>query len=197
MSFGGPEDSGQTADDFHFTTPAGHAGVSFFAATGDTGSYDPNGTHAPEYPATSPNVVAIGGTTLSVAAGGAYVSESGWGSGTNSYVYGGGGGGISTVESQPAYQQGVVTQSTTRRTTPDVSILANPASAVAVYDSYDNGTSTPWTAFGGTSLGTPAWAGLVSVANQGPRAAGPGRPGRRELDCCPSSTRCPRPISTT
>ena len=46
MSFGGPEDSSEPATDFHFTTPAGHAGVSFFAATGDTGSYDQNGTHA-------------------------------------------------------------------------------------------------------------------------------------------------------
>jgi subtilase family serine protease len=53
-----------------------------------------------EYPATSPNVVAVGGTNLSVDASGDYLSETGWS---------GSGDGISAFESQPAYQKGVMT----------------------------------------------------------------------------------------
>ena len=44
---------------------------------------------------------------------------------------------------------------------------ADPATAVAVYDSYNNGTADPWTGIGGTSLATPMWAGLIAIANQG------------------------------
>ena len=48
--------------DSHFTTPAGHAGVTFVASSGDTSS--------PSWPAVSPNVVGVGGTTLSLQDGG-------------------------------------------------------------------------------------------------------------------------------
>ena len=67
---------------------------------------------------------------------------------------GGGGGGISADESQPSYQNGVVSAfSTTQRTYPDVSADADPNSGVPIYDSYDDGTSTPWNNYnGGTSL---------------------------------------------
>src|SRR5206468_813193 len=84
------------------------------------------------------------------------------------------GGGISTRETQPSYQNGVVTQSTTQRTTPDVSMVANPSTGVSVYDSYDFGNTAPWTVVGGTSLSAPAFAGLVAVANQGRALAGAG-----------------------
>src|SRR3954465_13725393 len=150
MSFSGTEFSGETTYDQYFTTPAGHGGVTFLAATGDTGQ--PSG-----YPAYSPNVVGVGGTTLSVDAAGDYLSESGWS---------GSGGGLSTVEGQPAYQTGSVTQSTTKRANPDVAFNASPNSGVAVYDSYDFG-STPWIQVGGTSFATPAWAGLIAIADQG------------------------------
>src|SRR5579864_1763397 len=59
LSFGGDEFSGENSSDSLFTTPAGHRGVTFLASTGDTGA--PGG-----YPAFSPNVVAVGGTTLTV-----------------------------------------------------------------------------------------------------------------------------------
>jgi subtilisin-like proprotein convertase family protein len=153
MSFSGSEFSGETSDDTYFTTPAGHAGVTFFAATGDTGT--PSG-----YPAYSPNVVAVGGSTLNLS-GTTYVSESGWS---------GSGGGVSsnTVgESQPSYQNGVVSAfSTTRRTNPDVALDADPNTGVAVYDSWDYADS-PWVQYGGTSLATPMWAGLMAVVDQG------------------------------
>jgi subtilisin-like proprotein convertase family protein len=121
------------------------------AASGDDG--EPSG-----YPAFSPNVVAVGGTTLSTDALGNYVSESGWS---------GSGGSISTVETLPAYQAGVVTQSTVRRANPDVAFDADPASGVPVYDSYDFGTVTPWIQVGGTSFSTPAWSAIIAIADQG------------------------------
>jgi subtilase family serine protease len=156
MSFGGLEDSTVTSLDSLFTTPSGHAGVTFLASTGDDG--------APGYyPALSPNVVAVGGTTLNTNSSGGYLSETGWSLS---------GGGISTVEPQPSYQSGVVTQSTTARTTPDVSFDADPNTGVAIDDTYDFGTSNPWEVVGGTSVASPSWAGLIAVADQGRSLSG-------------------------
>ncbi|MFT3883703.1 MAG: proprotein convertase P-domain-containing protein [Gemmatales bacterium] len=150
MSWGGSEFSGETSYDSVFTTPSGHQGVTFVASTGDSGQ--PGG-----YPAFSKNVVAVGGTRLTLGSGGAYSSESGW-------TYSGGG--ISTVESKPSYQSSV-TLSSTKRTIPDVSFDADPNSGVAVYDSYANGNNSPWEQVGGTSFSAPAWAAIFAIANQG------------------------------
>ena len=79
---------------------------------------------------------------------------------------GGSGGGISAFEAQPAYQQGTVTkvtQSTTFRTIPDVSLLGGAATPVEEYDSLGGG----FVPTGGTSLAAPCWAGLVALADQG------------------------------
>jgi Ca2+-binding RTX toxin-like protein len=153
MSYGGAESQGELNRDFHFLTPASHSGgITFLSSTGDNGA--PGG-----YQAFSPNVVAVGGTSLVLDAQGNYSSESGWS---------GSGGGISQFESQPGYQQGVVTQSTTQRTTPDVSFLADPATGVWVFDTFAMGG---WGNVGGTSLACPMWAGLMAIANQG-RALG-------------------------
>jgi Subtilase family len=59
MSFGSSEFASEQSLDGNFTTPSGHQGVTFVASTGDGGS-------AGEYPACSPNVMAIGGTSLYV-----------------------------------------------------------------------------------------------------------------------------------
>jgi subtilase family serine protease len=151
MSWGATEFLGETSYDSYFTTPSGHAGVTFVASSGDTGG-------VVDYPSASPNVLAVGGTTLSIGSTNTYVSESGWS---------GSGGGPSPYESQPAYQKGVVTQSTTQRAAPDVAFDADPNSGVAVYDSYNNGTSYPWSLVGGTSFSAPAWAGILAIADQG------------------------------
>lgn len=173
MSWGGPEFSGDSAYDSHFTTPAGHSGVTFIASSGDNGAYgSPGSTSATvDYPAASPNVLAVGGTRLSVDSSGGYLSESAWGSGTSS-ASGGSGGGISQYTSQPTYQHGVVTQSSAARAVPDVAFLADPASGVAVVDSYDFGTTSPWLQVGGTSLAAPMWAGVMACVNQGRSLAG-------------------------
>lgn len=157
MSFGGGEFSGESSYDSVFTTPAGHPGVTFVASTGDNGR--PAG-----YPAHSTHVLAVGGTTLALGAGGVYGGEVGWN---------GSGGGVSSYEAKPAYQNSV-TLSATRRTAPDVAFDADPASGVAVFDSYANGSAAPWEQIGGTSLSSPAWAALIAIADQGRAAAGLG-----------------------
>ncbi|HWE94996.1 MAG TPA: S53 family peptidase [Tepidisphaeraceae bacterium] len=151
MSWGGSEFYRQTAYDSYFTTPAGHTGVTFVAASGDSGSF-----WGPQWPASSPNVLSVGGTTLTLNASGTYGSETGWG---------GSGGGISSVESEPAYQAGV--QNTGARTTPDVSYNADPNTGFAIYDSVPYQGQSGWTVVGGTSAGAPQWAALVSIADQG------------------------------
>jgi subtilase family serine protease len=151
MGFTSGEFSGETNFDNLFATPAGHTGITFLAPTGDSGA-------GAGYPASSPNVVAVGGTSLSLNPNDSYLSESGW-------IYGGGG--ISTVEAQPSYQKGVVTQTSTHRAVPDVAFDADPNTGVAVFDSYNNGPSSPWEQFGGTELAAAAWAGLIAIADQG------------------------------
>jgi hypothetical protein len=144
MSFGGNELPGETGMDSVYS----HAGVTYVAATGDQGA--PGG-----YPAYSPNVVAVGGTSLVLDASGNYSSESGWS---------GSGGGISRYESQPAYQRGVVTQSSTQRTIPDLSFDADPNPGAFEYDTYGG---TGLYSVGGTSLACPIMAGLVAIVDQG------------------------------
>jgi subtilase family serine protease len=168
MSFGGPESSSDPSSNNVFTTPAGHQGVTFLASSGDEGSYEPppnTTTVAVNYPAASPNVIGVGGTTLTLTANNNYSGETAWGNGTNSGTQGGSGGGISQYESEPAYQKSV--QNTGRRTVPDVAFDADPATGVAVYDSYNNGSSTPWGQVGGTSLAAPCWGGLIAITNEG------------------------------
>jgi hypothetical protein len=151
MSWGANEWSGESFYNSIFTTPAGHAGVTFFGAAGNSGGPG-------KYPAYSPNVVAVGGTTLTLNGSNNIVSESAWS---------GSGGGISQFQTQPTWQNGVVTQSATMRVMPDVSFNANPNSGVPVYDTFNNAPGTPWIKVAGTSFATPSWAALVAVANQG------------------------------
>src|SRR5260370_5918187 len=113
------------------------------AARGDGGS---QGT----YPAYSPNVVAVGGTAMTYAAGGTDISETAWW---------GSGGGTSQFELRAGYQDGV--QSFSHRTIPDVSLEAQPSTGVSIYDTSDFGVAAPWAKYGGTSLATPMFAGLV------------------------------------
>jgi hypothetical protein len=154
LSWGSSEFTGEAFWDSYFKTPAGHQGVTFVAASGDGGSPG-------LYPAASPNVVAAGGTTLSLDANGNYQGETAWS---------GSGGGVSPDETEPAYQDGV--QSTGSRTTPDVAFVSDRSTGVAVYDSYDNTGGGPWNEMGGTSLAAPSWAALIAIADQGRVALG-------------------------
>jgi hypothetical protein len=144
MSYGGPEYAGEILEDSVFA----HSGVIYVSSTGDTGAPG-------EYQAFSPNVVAVGGTSLYLDSQGNYLTESGWSSS---------GGGISQFEKQPAYQNGVVTQSSTQRTIPDVAFDADPNTGVLVYDSFGSGG---WAVYGGTSVSAPIMAGLAAIVDQG------------------------------
>jgi subtilase family serine protease len=155
MSFGGNEFSGETAYDGHFNVP----GVTFVASSGDSGT----GT---EYPAASPYVVAVGGTTLSVDAAGNYVGEAAWS---------GSGGGVSTAEGEPAGQAGWPIPVAGKRGVPDVGYDANPSSGFAVYDSVTYQGQAGWFQVGGTSAGAPQWSALVAIANSLRAAAGKSR----------------------
>jgi hypothetical protein len=149
------------------TTPAGHPGVTFVASTGDFGAA------VPEYPAFSPNVVAVGGTSLFLNADNSYAAETGWGAADSGPALPiGGGGGLSLYEAAPAYQAAV--QATGYRTTPDVSLVADPTTGAWVADPYNLPADTPWEVVGGTSLAAPAWAGLFALVNQERAAAGSG-----------------------
>ncbi|MDD4890264.1 MAG: S53 family peptidase [Phycisphaerae bacterium] len=138
--------------DANFTTPASHQGVTFVAASGDMIS--------PNWPSTSPTVLSVGGTTLSLDAGNHRLSEIGWSVS---------GGGLSASEPIPAYQQGLpALAGGTKRGTPDVAFVAdgsNPGMDVYISFTYSPGV-TGWLTSGGTSLGAPAWAGLIAIANQ-------------------------------
>jgi hypothetical protein len=149
LSWGESEYAGESGVDAHLTTPLGHNGVTFLAASGDDGGQ-------PLSPSTSPNAVAVGGTSLFIAYGFDFSSETGWLSG---------GGGISAYNPQPSYQKGIVSHwSTTMRTGPDVAYNADAWHGFAVYNSSDG---SGWNVVGGTSAGTPQWAALVAIADQG------------------------------
>jgi subtilase family serine protease len=162
MSWTSRESSGFHTYDATFTTPSGHTGVTFVAASGDTGAWtDPAKTQlGVNWPAAVQTVLSVGGTSLNVDSRGNFLGESAWS---------GGGGGYSRYYSEPSYQRGF--QGTGVRTVPDVAYNADPNySGVSVYDSNNGG----WLSMGGTSAGTPQWAGLVALANQGRALAGLG-----------------------
>jgi hypothetical protein len=155
MSWGVGEFSGETALDGLFTTPAGHQGVMFVAASGD-------GNTTAVWPAASPNVLSVGGTSLAIN-NGSYAGETNWS---------GSGGGPSAFEPAPTSQSGVSGGGV--RTTPDVSYDANPSTGFAVYSTVPYGGENGWFEMGGTSAGAPQWAALVAIADQGRAANGVG-----------------------
>src|SRR6266849_6407622 len=107
------------------------------------------------YPAASPRVLGVGGTTLPLdATGNLLAPETAWI---------GSSGGISAVEAEPGYQSAYPIPPTSgRRGVPDVSYDANPVTGVAVFDSTG---AAGWVSVGGTGLGSPL-AGLLVPALQ-------------------------------
>jgi subtilase family serine protease len=148
-SWGSPEGSVEPAFDHHFSQTEA-PGVSFFFASGD----NPTPT---QYPAASPNVVAVGGTTLKFTDKG--VKETGW-SKT--------GGGCSPYEVASPAQAALSTYAQVncagQAATPDVSFVADPATGVAVYDSTpDENNLVGWFKVGGTSVATPIMAARAAA----------------------------------
>jgi kumamolisin len=152
MSWGFPEASGETAIDGLFT----QKGVVYFAAAGDA--------PGPLYPAVSPNVVAVGGTSLVRnplpwrGNLGDFESEVVWNWGPTE----GTSGGPSLYEPRPLYQSPVKDIVGSLRGTPDVAAVADPFTGVWIYDTNLSG----WLVVGGTSVSTPVWAGIVNAAGR-------------------------------
>lgn len=160
FGWNGTEFTGQTQYDPYFTTPAGHQGVTFIAAAGDSGVFS-----GVQWPAISPNVLSVGGTSLYVGdTAGTYYTENSW-SGTS-------GGYSDWIENEPPYQD--MAQQTGWRSSPDVAFDADPDTGFAVYDSVADQGYLGWQVVGGTSAGAPQWAALVAIADQGRVAAGHG-----------------------
>src|SRR5262249_52688214 len=147
MSWGLNEVAAERSWDSVFTQP----GVTYVAASGDSGA----GTI---WPAVSPNVLSVGGTTLKLTASNTISSETGWGHGSFSWFFGGSGGGFSQFEPLPSFQTNAgISPTLTQfgvRLNPDVAYDADPNTGFLIVSS---GTLY---GVGGTSAGAPQWAAL-------------------------------------
>jgi len=180
ISWGGPEDEGtaQFRKEFdQMLQSAAHMNITVCAASGDNGSADfrandPNwdGRAHVDFPASSPNIVACGGTQITVA-GNQITGEVVWHDGQND----GTGGGVSREFRLPPYQKGVGVPDAVnptgpiKRGVPDVSGDAAPGSGYRVLC---DGQAFPDPAknlppVGGTSAVAPLWAGLTALLNEG------------------------------
>ncbi|MGD0106722.1 MAG: S53 family peptidase [Rhodopila sp.] len=167
ISWGGPESSwtqqSMTAFDSAFQAAA-TMGITVCVASGDNGSSDgvTDGADHVDFPASSPNALACGGTNLQIS-GTTITSETVWNDGTQG---GASGGGISTVFPVPSWQENLQatltaggTKPLTNRGVPDVCGDADPESG---YNVRIDGTNT---VIGGTSAVAPLWAGLLARIN--------------------------------
>jgi subtilase family serine protease len=147
-SYGGSESTSDPASNVHFN----HPGVAITVSSGDSG-------YGVEYPAASPYVTAVGGTSLTRAS-----NTRGW----NETVWSGAGSGCSKYEAKPSWQADT---GCAKRTVADVSAVADPNTGVAVYDSNCSFLNQllgqcfkGWGVVGGTSTGAPLVAGVYALA---------------------------------
>ena len=138
-SWGGSEFSGETTADTHFN----HPGVAITASSGDSG-------YGASYPATSKYITAVGGTHLVTSS-----TTRGW----TETAWSGAGSGCSSYETKPTWQ--TVTTGCSRRAEADVSAVADPATGVAVYQTYG---ASGWVVYGGTSVASPIIASVYALA---------------------------------
>jgi hypothetical protein len=144
-SYGGPEATSDSTLDSEFYN---HPGVAVTASAGDSG-------FGVSYPAASPDVVAVGGTSLSTATNSRGWTESVWGSSAGGE---GSGSGCSADSSKLSWQKDT---GCARRTNNDVSAVADPNTGVAVYDTFSQGG---WLEVGGTSASSPIIASVFALA---------------------------------
>jgi subtilase family serine protease len=140
MSWSLSEYSGVIALDTIFSSSTN---ITFVAATGDN-------TDAIGYPSTSPNVIAVGGTSLTLTSSGIRLTETVWSDA---------GAGPSKYFKVPSYQSGL---GLTYRNTPDISLIADPNTGVWCYCSIGGG----YLPLGGTSVATPLTAAIIGLCNQ-------------------------------
>jgi kumamolisin len=167
ISWGGPESTWTQQDFTEFDSAFQAAvamGITICVASGDNGSSDgvDDGADHVDFPASSPHVLACGGTSIQVS-GTAIAEETVWNDGAEG---GAGGGGVSNFFALPTWQEGLQTMSTgggtaplTMRGVPDVSGDADPETG---YQVRVDGTDT---VVGGTSAVAPLWAALIARIN--------------------------------
>jgi subtilase family serine protease len=163
-------------------------GIGIYFSSGDNSDESLTvGFQTTDWPASSPFVTAVGGTSLAVGRNNDYLFETGWGT-TNSTLVGGAwspqppgswlygaGGGVSRVFGEPSYQQGVVpagvfqAQGRTGRAVPDISALGDPQTGLLIGQTQtfpDGSTRYSEYRIGGTSLSSPIMAGIMALADQ-------------------------------
>ena len=183
MSWGGDEFPTETKLDSYFATTSTNKLISFFASSGDDGT-------GASWPAVSPKVIAVGGTSLTMKKN---VASSSW-TFAGEKAWTGSGGGLSLYETQPAYQKTYsIPQSNGRRSIPDVSYAADPVKGFSVYhlknpdensnrmsiytvtaggattasSSKNTAANKGWYVIGGTSAGAPQWAAIAALGIAG------------------------------
>ncbi|MFJ9841572.1 putative Ig domain-containing protein [Kitasatospora sp. NPDC101155] len=144
-SYGGAEDSTDPSSDASYFN---HPGVAITVSSGDSG-------YGVEYPAASQYVTAVGGTSLNRASNTRGWSEKVWGSSSGGN---GAGSGCSAYDPKPSWQKDT---GCAKRTVADVSAVADPATGVAVYQTYGG---SGWNVYGGTSASSPIIAAVYALA---------------------------------
>jgi DNA-binding beta-propeller fold protein YncE len=140
LSWGAREYAGSPEENKYYNYP----GIPVTASTGDSG-------YEVEFPAASPYVIAVGGTSLRVD----NIGSRGW----SEEVWSGAGSGCSKFQSKPSWQKDT---GCAGRAVADVSAVADPATGVSVYDSYE---LSGWRIFGGTSAAAPIIAGIEALSS--------------------------------
>jgi subtilase family serine protease len=140
-SYGGPEFADEKSFDNHFN----HPGIPFTVSSGDSG-------YGVEYPAASPYVTAVGGTSLYLGADRKYKNEDAWS---------GAGSGCSQFEPKPSWQTDAKCSG---RTVADVSAVADPSTGVAIYTTTSPKNQKGWFTVGGTSLSSPLIAAVYALS---------------------------------
>ncbi|HXM86479.1 MAG TPA: PKD domain-containing protein, partial [Solirubrobacteraceae bacterium] len=166
-SYGGPE---RFAGAFE-RSAYDHPGVPIVASTGDNGYYNwrelEEESQMPNAPASSPSVISVGGTTLTLNPGGTRANET---------VWPGSGGGCSKLFEARPWQLGVAGYGASgcgdKRLSADVSADADPNTGLDIYDTYDcgpkcEGVDEGWETIGGTSLSAPFIASMYALAGGG------------------------------
>ena len=160
--------SGEFLTDEYYHAILGSLGATILVASGDSGSEGcKTAQNVADFAATSPDVTAVGGTTLNLNSNGSVASETAW-TGCATFNGGGSGGGLSREFPTPSYQKSVRVsgQSLPSRGVPDVAADANPQTGVTII------LDGKPVVFGGTSVAAPIWAGLMGLVNQARLAAG-------------------------
>lgn len=166
-------DGQKVFDSFNnFYREADFLGMTIFGSAGDSGTanVDVNNNIYPfptvNFPSSSPWITAVGGTSLYADANGNYQSETVWNEGADDAT----GGGISQKFAEPLYQYGLPRSVQKllkgKRGLPDISINADPYTPVPVYLGFLGAQDSGYYLFGGTSEGSPVWAGITADLNQ-------------------------------